>query len=190
VLTNTRKAGDIIWNIRNFLRGGELQAQPTDLNNLIRSLVPSMQQARGRARYRVELDLDEDLPPASCDPILIQECLTNLFHNAVEAMESTEESGADGKRVIIRTCSAGDGRVMTCVSDRGTGLPPGLQEQLVQPLFTTKSGGMGLGISICRSIVEAHEGKIWAVNNAPEPGTTFHFTLPASAGTEGNKGDQ
>jgi len=189
VLASTRKAGDIIWNIRNFLRSGELQAQTTDLNHLVRSLVPRMQQARSGTGHRVRLALADDLPGVSCDPILIQECLTNLFHNAVESMESPDgERGGDGQRVTIGTRALDQETVEVYVSDQGTGLPTGLRQELVQPLFTTKAGGMGLGISVCRSIVEAHEGKLWATDNAPEPGTTFHFTLPVSAGVDPKEG--
>lgn len=189
VLVSTRKAGEIIWGIRNFLRSGELQARITDLNYLIRSLVPSMQQARSQTGHRVSLELADELPGVSCDPILIQECLTNLFHNAVESMESMDGEGwGRDKRVTIGTRVDEDGAVEVYVSDRGTGLPAGLHQELVQPLFTTKTGGMGLGISVCRSIMEAHEGKFWATDNAPEPGTTFHFTLPVSAVVYPKKG--
>jgi len=188
IRTNTHKAGRIIWDIRNFLSGGELQLRLIDLNQLIHSLVPSMQQARRQSGYRVKLALADELPGVSCDPILVQECLTNLFHNAVESMEATDTCEDPAKRITIGTRLAGAESVEVYVSDRGKGLPAGLREELVQPLFTTKSGGMGLGISVCRSIVEAHEGRFWATENRAGAGTTFHFTLPLTVALEQKEG--
>ncbi|MFA9461343.1 ATP-binding protein [Thiohalorhabdus sp. Cl-TMA] len=177
ILDYVRQAGEIVWGVRHFLRSGEPKARPTELNQLIRRLTPDHLQD-GMHSFRLDLDLDPGLPHVKADPILLQECFSNLIQNAVDAMEAAEEEGEEQGVVTVRTRRHSDQMVEVQVADQGRGLPQDLQEDLVQPLFTTKSGGMGLGISICRSIVESHNGYFWAAPNSPEPGTTFHLTLP------------
>ncbi|HKJ88948.1 MAG TPA: ATP-binding protein, partial [Gammaproteobacteria bacterium] len=179
VLSYVRQAGEIVWGVRHFLRSGEPKADPTQLNQLIRRLTPEHLQG-GARDFRLELELDPGLPVVKADPILITECLRNLVQNAVDAMEAEagEERREEQGVVTVRTLPRPGGLVEVQVADTGVGLPEVLREDPVQPLFTTKSGGMGLGISICRSIVESHDGSLWANANSPEPGTTFHLTLP------------
>jgi signal transduction histidine kinase len=127
------------------------------------------------------LVIPADLPPVVADPVLVRECLANLVHNADEA---NRENGADGGDICLALQRYGPqaGWLEVRIRDRGPGLPAELREDLDRPLFTTKPDGLGLGLAICRTVVEAHGGRLWATANDPEPGTTFHFTLPAASG--------
>ncbi|MFP4560063.1 MAG: GAF domain-containing protein [Thiohalorhabdus sp.] len=178
VLVQVRKAGGIVRDLHNFLRGGSPHFQTLDLNGLVRQLGPRLTTGRESRTPRIRQDLAPDLPAVSADSTLIQECLQNLVNNAVEAME-----GEDEPVVEIVTDFRQDGLVEVQVRDSGVGLPEALRENLDRPLYTTKPEGLGLGVAICRSVIEAHGGNLWATSNDPEPGTTFHFTL-RSAGVE------
>ncbi|MFP4559863.1 MAG: ATP-binding protein [Thiohalorhabdus sp.] len=179
VVDYVRQAGEIVWGVRHFLRSGEPKTRATSLNSLIQRLTPDHLQG-GMEAARIELDLQPELPQIQADPILLQECLSNLVRNAEEAVaaraaqEALEEKGV----VTLRTRRYSRELVEVAVEDEGIGLPEDLRADPVQPLYTTKTGGMGLGISICRSIVESHGGRFWAAPNDPEPGTTFHLALP------------
>ncbi|KPV39994.1 hypothetical protein AN478_07375 [Thiohalorhabdus denitrificans] len=177
VLVQVRKAGSIVRDLHNFLRGGSPHFQTLDLNGLIRELGPRLATGRESRAPRIRQDLAPDLPAVSADPTLIQECLQNLMNNAAEAMEGQEDPVVE-----IVTDFRRDGLVEVQVRDSGVGLPEALREDLDRPLYTTKPDGLGLGVAICRSVIEAHGGNLWATSNDPEPGTTFHFTLRSSGG--------
>ena len=176
MLEQIHNAGAIVQEVRNFLKGGAPSYREVDVNELIRDLAPTINLGRPEASFRLRLDLAEDLPAVVADPLLIQECAVNLVHNAVDAMA---EAGLESPEVRVSTVAEGD-RVELRVRDEGPGLPESLAENLDQPLFTTKTGGMGLGLSICRSIADLHGGTLWATRNDPEAGTTFHFNLPVA----------
>ena len=125
----------------------------------------------------VETSFSAASPPIQVDRVQIQQILVNLLSNAVEAMQT---SPADMRRITIRTL-AGDAAVEVAVSDRGVGLPPGSETKIFEPYVTTKPEGLGMGLSIVRTIVEAHGGRLWAKSN-PEGGAAFHFTLPLEEG--------
>jgi signal transduction histidine kinase len=108
--------------------------------------------------------------------VQLQQVAMNLIINSIEAMKDV-----DGIReMVIRSQRAENGQILVSVSDTGMGVPPQLAEQIFDPFFTTKSHGTGMGLRICRSIVESHGGSLW-VEGAPEGGATFQFTLPAAA---------
>ena len=179
-LQQVHRAGDVVRNIRRFLRGEPPQFRTVAINPLIQRLVPGLTREQGGPDFRLRMELAEDLPEVPADPILIQECLLNLVHNAAEAAPGAPDQPAP---VTVRTRPSPDG-VEVQVVDRGPGLPQPLRENLDQPLYTTKDSGMGLGLSICRSVVEAHGGHLWATDNPDQAGTTFHFTLPTGNGGE------
>jgi signal transduction histidine kinase len=136
--------------------------------------------ARGR-EATIRYELSEDLPPIRADRLLIEQVIVNLVRNAVEAMEGVP---AEDRLVSIRTYREGTGEGLA-VSDTGPGVPANVAERLFEPYFTTKESGTGMGLAICRSTIEAHQGKIIAEKNSqPGPegrhGAQFRIWLPAS----------
>ncbi len=125
-------------------------------------------------RIAIVADVDPDLPPVDADPILVEQVLLNLLKNAIDAME-----GAAVPRIDVRVRRASDTTAQFAVIDRGAGIAPEYLASVFTPFFSTKSDGMGMGLNICRSIVEFHQGQL-AVERNPEPagGTVIHFTLP------------
>ena len=124
------------------------------------------------------MELAKDLPPVLVDPGQIQQVLLNLIQNAAAAMQNTP---AGQRTLTLRTARIDQDRpeIEIAVTDAGSGLSAEAHTKLFQPFFTTKPEGMGLGLPLCRSIVDAHQGRLWTSPN-PERGVTFHFTLPIS----------
>ena len=125
----------------------------------------------------LRLELTDGLPPALADDIQIQLVVLYLIRNALEAISA---KNSEPREVILHTARLDAGRVHVTVRDTGQGLSPEVQDRLFQPFFTTKAGGMGLGLSVSRSIVESQGGQLWATSN-PEGGASFHFSLPIHA---------
>jgi two-component system sensor kinase FixL len=124
---------------------------------------------------RCELDLDEHLPPVLAEPIQIQQVIVNLLRNSVEAMESKPR---DGRLLSIRSEKAPEG-VRVIVTDTGCGIPPAITARLFEPFQTTKTAGMGIGLSICQRLVQSHGGSI-ATRPNPLGGTVFDFVIPVA----------
>jgi signal transduction histidine kinase len=123
----------------------------------------------------VKTELVEGLPSIRGDRVQLQQVMLNLVMNAYEAMGSTREGA---RELLISAGRAESGGVLVAVRDSGPGLPPGSSEHIIEAFYTSKPGGLGLGLSICRSIVEAHGGRLWASPNVPH-GAIFQFTVPA-----------
>ena len=175
IAEQANRAGEIIRRFGNFARKSSTHRLTVDINLLIPESVELVRlEAR---RYGVHLDhaLTRPLPPVLVDRIQIQQVMVNLLRNACEA---TADSDIDRRRVVIRTLDFGDS-VEVAVEDNGTGLPVTAFDHLFDAFSTTKQEGMGMGLAISRTIVESHDGKIWATNN-PDQGATFHFLLPAT----------
>jgi two-component system sensor kinase FixL len=176
------RAGEIIRRLRQFVEKGGSERRSEDLNNVVEEASALALVGAKEQGVRVMLELAPDLPPIALDRVQIQQVVLNLVRNAVEAMSASEEPS-----LTIRTRrDAGRGpgvRAEVTISDTGSGLAPAVRDQLFHPFVTTKAGGMGVGLSICRSIVEAHGGRIWAEPNA-KGGTSFTFTLPVTNGDE------
>jgi signal transduction histidine kinase len=122
----------------------------------------------------MEIDMAPDLPTVLADPVHLQQVLLNLILNAMDAVEDV---AAARRKVTVRAQRHGAGEIEVAVEDSGPGIAPEGLGRLFEPFFTTKANGMGIGLSISRTIIEAHGGRIWAENNAGE-GATFRFTLP------------
>ena len=120
--------------------------------------------------------MPEHLPPIWVDPILIEQVLINLMKNGIEAMAQAPE------RVLVVRVRGGAGHLVIDVIDRGTGIDASAQARLFEPFYSTKVEGMGMGLNICRSIVEFHQGRLWVDNNADGRGCTFHMLLPLNRG--------
>jgi len=173
------RAGAIIERIQRFARPQSTTHQTVTVNALIRDL---LQLAGSDARLHdieLDLDLDEDLPPVEADAIQLQQVLLNLIRNAIDAM--SEIHCQQGNRIRIRSARTAPGWLRVSVSDRGPGVSARDRDRLFTPFHTTKSEGMGMGLSICRSIISAHNGELSFFNNTPDPGATFYFSLPLTA---------
>ena len=152
---------------------------PVDTNEVVNDV---LNLSRGELRSRkiaLQTNLAPDLPQVPADPVQLREVLLNLIMNAAEAMSSTDES----RRILAIVSMAAEGGVSITVEDSGIGLDPKNAEQIFEAFFTTKPTGMGMGLAICRSIIAAHGGRLWASPGHPR-GTVFHVVLPLSAGQQ------
>ncbi|WP_449411360.1 PAS domain S-box protein [Methylobacterium komagatae] len=166
------RAGQVIRHLREFVARGEGERHIESLPKLIEEASALALVGAKEKGIRVRFTLDPDAPLVLADRIQVQQVLLNLIRNAIEAMQD-----ASNRELTVATRALSDeGFVEVCVSDTGTGLAPEVATQLFKPFVTTKASGMGVGLSICRTIVESHGGKIQA-GPGPDGGTTFRFTL-------------
>ena len=173
----------VIQRLRDLLRRSPVQMQPLDINESI-SLVVRLVSGSARQRgVQVETVLDPLLPQVLGDAVQLQQVLLNLIMNAVESMSG---SPTERRRVVVDSTMQPDGAVEISIRDHGPGIPPDQLRQIFDPFYSTKQDGMGLGLSISRSIVSAHGGRLWAESG--REGSVFRFTLVASAQeSEGRK---
>lgn len=165
------RAGQVIRRLREFIARGETDRREENVNALIEEAAALALVGAKSAGVTTRLVLRPDLPAIVVDKVQIQQVLLNLIRNALEAMDESAE------RVLIVEAAAADGMVTVTVADTGPGLSAEVAQNLFQPFVTTKERGMGVGLSICRSIIEAHGGRIWASPRGGG-GTTFAFTVP------------
>lgn len=175
------RAGQVIRRLRDFVARGESERRVEDVKKLVEEASALALVGAKDKGVRVRFEFDPRADAVLADKVQIQQVLLNLMRNAVEAMEDTER-----RDLIVSATAVADNMVEIAVADTGTGLAPEISAQLFQPFITTKRQGMGVGLSISRTIVEAHGGSITARPN-PEGGTVFGFTLPAV--TEEEVGD-
>ena len=165
------RAGEIIRRLRGFVAKRDTERETQDLNQVVEESLMLGLVGSSYGNVRLKTDLAPGLPPVQIDKVQIQQVMINLLRNAVEAMHNSE-------RRELRVSTAGDGEfVRISVSDTGPGLPPEIMVTLFQPFITTKGQGLGIGLSISRSIVESHGGKLWVETNA-DGGADFRFRLP------------
>jgi C4-dicarboxylate-specific signal transduction histidine kinase len=175
IARDSQRAADVIARIRALLAKEPSAHQKRGINALVREMIPLLQGELQRRHIVLETDLAEGIPEVEIDSVQIQQLLLNLMANALDAMQEAP----DRHHVLrIRTSPDGADAVRVAVSDTGVGLKPGEEEKLFDSFYTTKPEGMGLGLSISRSIVEAHGGRLEVTAN-PDAGVTFHFALPA-----------
>ncbi|HYC21364.1 MAG TPA: PAS domain S-box protein [Candidatus Bathyarchaeia archaeon] len=167
------RAGEIIRRLRELVRKESPRQEPVDVNRLVREAVDIIEPEARRAGISLRLAAAPDLPRVACDGIQIEQVILNLLLNGVDALEAA----GNGERTLeIETVASLAGAVEVAVSDNGVGLPAPPVD-VFAPFFSTKTGGLGMGLSISRSIIEAHGGRLWATANY-ERGSTFRFTLP------------
>jgi PAS domain S-box-containing protein len=175
VVGDTDRAGNIIGRIRGHMKKAPPRKAQFDLNEAIDEVIVLGRSAIIKNRVWVQTRLSEELFPVHGDRVQLQQVVMNLLLNAVEAMGSVEGKARD---LLISTEQNHTG-VLVAVRDSGPGIDPSHLERVFDAFHTTKSGGMGMGLSICRSIIEAHGGRLWAEANEPR-GTVFQFTLPSA----------
>ncbi|MCB4361297.1 PAS domain S-box protein [Quatrionicoccus australiensis] len=171
-----QRAGRIIRRVHDFVRKSEPKRAPCQLTEVIDDCLGFVESDARKRHVRVDCDTPP-LPPIPADRLMLEQVLLNLIRNGMEAMASTPEAY---RRLHIQT-SIADAELKISVTDNGCGIAPEIREKLFTAFFTTKPEGMGVGLSICRSIIEFHRGRLWAEDNPNSPtgsGTIFSFTLP------------
>jgi two-component system sensor histidine kinase DctS len=168
-----QRAGRIIRRVHDFVRKSEPSRTPVRMNAVVEEALGFADAEARKRKVRIHARLADDDPQIEADPVLLQQVVLNLLRNAMDAMAATPPE----RREIRVATEAGVHGVTVSISDRGCGISPEVREQLFQPFFTTKAEGMGMGLNICRSILELHNGRVWAEPN-PEGGTVFSFSLP------------
>jgi len=170
-----RRAAEIIRRLRAFIEKREIEKHSEPLNALIEESLGLALIGPAAARVRISVDLQRRAPNVCVDKVQIQQVLVNLLRNAVDAMDAQEDA-----QLRVSARRAAPGKVEILVSDNGPGIEPEVADKLFSAFVTTKAHGMGVGLSISSTIIEAHGGRLWYTQNA-DRGTTFHFTLPVSA---------
>ncbi len=160
-----------------------MKAQRTavDVNRLVREVVELMKPDIKREEVRTRLQLSKRLPPVLADEIQIEQVILNLVRNALQAMQDVE---AATRVLTIKTVRRG-GDVEVSVRDSGCGISEEARERVFEPFFSTKKNGMGMGLSISRSILEVHDGRLWVTSDS-DRGSTFRFTLPIAGSNHGH----
>jgi two-component system, LuxR family, sensor kinase FixL len=170
---NDLRADEAIRRIRDLLRKHETQMKPLDINETISDVLRLVTGDTLRRNIEVRRDLARSLPPAFGDKIYLQQVLLNLIVNGMDAMNEIPESE---RRMTIQTKQKDNHHIEVTVADSGPGIVPDKMPFIFESFFTTKHNGLGLGLSIARSIIETHQGRLWVENN-PDCGATFHFTV-------------
>ena len=174
IIAEDERAGEVIHRLRGMLKKGEVKHEPIDMNELIASTLRLLHSEMIDRRMSVSFDNAANLPVTRGDPVQLQQTLLNLLMNA---MDATEHAPPARRTISVSTATTNDGGVEVHIYDRGTGLPPSREHEVFQPFFTTKKRGLGLGLSICTSIVKLHGGTLSLQNNVRE-GASAVFRLP------------
>jgi PAS domain S-box-containing protein len=179
IIKDGNRAGDVIGRIRALIKKVPPRDDPLDINEAILEVIEVTRSELLRNGVSLQTELAKNLPLIRGDRIQLQQIVLNLIMNAIEAMSDASKGSRD---LLISTAEDISNGVLVTVRDSGPGLNLGSLERLFEPFYTTKPGGMGMGLSICRSIVEVHGGRIWATAHVPQ-GASFHFSLPAYGAT-------
>jgi len=172
-----KRANKIITHLRDFTRKRAVQSNECNINELIAEVLQLMASDSQRHNINIESQLDQSIPAICVDKVLIEQVILNLIRNAMEAMTNTN---FPDKTMTIKSFKTTDNHIIIEIINNGPELPDTLINQIFEPFFTTKADGMGLGLSICRSIIDSHGGQLW-VKQTQQQGTTFCFSLPLSS---------
>src|SRR5712691_7704444 len=174
IVRNGRRAGDVISRIRALVAKAAPRNDQLDVNEVMLEVIALTGSELRRNGTSLQTQLADGLPLILGDRIQLQQVMLNLILNAVEAMSGSDEGS---RELLISSEEDGANGVRIAVRDRGPGLKPESLDRLFDAFYTTKPDGMGMGLSICRSIIEAHGGRVWATTNLPQ-GAVLQFTLP------------
>jgi PAS domain S-box-containing protein len=178
IIDDGKRAGEVIRRVRSLANKGSVEKLPLDVNDVVREVIALVQRELTKHRASLRMELAPALPMILGDRVQLQQVIINLVMNSSEAMQAV----MDRPRELVIRSRQDEAQVLLSVTDCGVGISTENADRLFNPFFTTKSSGMGMGLSICRSIVEDHGGRLWATANIPH-GATFQFTLPVYADT-------
>jgi PAS domain S-box-containing protein len=174
IVRDAHRAGDVIGRIRNLIKKAPPRTNSVDMSEAVREVIELVRGEAVKNGVSLQMELGKGLPLIKGDRVQLQQVALNLIINAVQAVGAV----ADGAReVLVTTAQADPDGVLVAVKDSGPGLASASLERLFEAFYTTKPGGLGMGLSICRSIIEAHQGRVWVTANLPR-GAVFQFTLP------------
>lgn len=179
IVKDGNRAGEVIRRVRGLLKKADTERTPFDVNDLVNEVAVLLRRELAAQEVTPQLDLAPAVPPIIADRVQLQQVIINLVMNGAEAMQVITDRP---HRLAIRTYQDETHRVVVAVEDSGPGIASEHADRVFEPFFSTKSGGLGMGLSICRSIVEAHGGRLWSSANAGV-GATFQFALPPHRGS-------
>ncbi|MGB6868204.1 MAG: ATP-binding protein, partial [Acidobacteriaceae bacterium] len=174
-LRDGNRASDVIARLRALFTRKEVKTEPVDINEVAREVIALYLSELERNRVTIRQEFAEGLPSIMGDRIQLQQVILNLLRNASDAMSAVDDRP---RELLLSTEPAGE-EVHFIVRDTGTGIDPAAAERLFESFYTTKEGGMGIGLSVSRSIIEAHDGRLWVMAN-DGPGATFTFSVPCT----------
>ncbi|MFA1625052.1 PAS domain S-box protein, partial [Rhizobium mongolense] len=176
IVRDGHRAGEVIGGMRALIKKTAAVTARVDLNGLIEDAVALVQSELRRHRILLRTELADDLPPVAGDRVQLQQVILNLMMNGIEAMNEVADRP---RELLITSRREASGAVLVAVHDTGTGFDPQSAEQVFAPFYSTKAEGLGMGLAICQSIIEAHGGRLWASAHEPS-GAVFQFTLPST----------
>ena len=174
IIDDGNRASEVIRRVRALANKTEIEKVPLDVNDVVREVIALVQRELVSHQVSLQMELAPALPTILGDRVQLQQVIINLVMNGIEAMQSVTDRP---RELAIRSRQDEPQQVLLSVTDCGVGISAEDADRLFTAFFTTKSGGMGMGLSICRSIMEAHGGRLWATANVPH-GATFQFVLP------------
>jgi signal transduction histidine kinase len=173
IIQNVIRTSDIISRIRVLFKKGEQQREWVDVNEVIGEIISLLRSEAGRHAISIHTELGPELPHVMADRVQLQQVFMNLVRNGIDAINEADMAGD----LTIKSQMNAVDQLLISIRDTGIGLPPEQADKVFDAFFTTKPQGTGMGLSISRSIIESHGGRLWATGN-PDRGTTFQFTLP------------
>jgi PAS domain S-box-containing protein len=177
IIDDSNRASEVIRRVRALANKTDIEKVALDLNDVIREVIALVQRELTSHQVSLRMELAPALPTILGDRVQLQQVIINLVMNGIEAMQSVTDRP---RELVVRSGQDEPGQALISVADCGVGIAAENVDRLFNPFFTTKSGGMGMGLSICRSIMEAHGGRLWATATVPH-GSMFQFTLPVNA---------
>jgi signal transduction histidine kinase len=179
IIEDGNRASEVMRRIRALAHKTDIERAPLDVNDVIEEVIALMQNELISHEVLLRMDFTPALPMVLADRVQLQQVIINLVINGIEAMQSVTDRP---RELVIRSGQDETHQVLVSVTDCGVGITPENADRVFNAFFTTKSSGMGMGLSICRSIMEAHGGRLWATANVPH-GAAFQFTMPVNADT-------
>jgi len=173
IIADARRTDEVLLRLQAFVTTGAQELTHLDINSIVRETIELVGSTTAAQGVTTTMVLADDLPLAKGDYIQLRQVLLNLIRNAFETMAEVED---EGRTLVVRTLSTAPGTITVEVQDNGPGIDETTLAHMFDPSFTTKAGGMGLGLAVCRSIIGVHGGWIWATQN-PDRGLTLSFTI-------------